>query len=60
LEWNKELCFSIEPYVRKNLAKLSSEMICQYLHNTLLPVMIKEETGIKKGSNGYMEALKET
>ena len=35
-------------------------MLCQYLHNTLLPVMIKEETGIEKGSDSYTEALKET
>jgi hypothetical protein len=60
LERNKELCISIKTYVRENLAELSSEMLCQYLHNTLLPVMIKEETGIEKGSNSYTEALKET
>ncbi len=52
--------FSIKTYVRKNLAELSSEMLCQYLHNTLLPVMIKEEMGIEKGSDGYMEALRNT
>jgi hypothetical protein len=58
LERNKKLCISIKIYVRENLAVLSSEMLCQHLHNTLLPVMIKEETGIEKGSDGYKKALK--
>jgi hypothetical protein len=59
LERNKELCISIKTYVRENLAEPSSEMLCHYLHNTLLAIMIKEETGIEKGGDGYIDMLKE-
>jgi hypothetical protein len=36
LERNKEMCIAIKTYTRENLAKVSSEMLCQYLHDTFL------------------------
>jgi hypothetical protein len=42
LERNEELCIKIKKYVSEHLAELSSEMLRKYLHNTVLPMLVKE------------------
>ena len=46
---NKELCRKIKKYVRKHLAELSSEMLCEYLNNT---------NRVENDSEGYVDQLK--
>ncbi len=58
LERNKELCMKIKEYVCKHLAELSSELLCEYLHNTVLPMLMKEENGVEKDSEGYVDQVK--
>ena len=58
LERNKELCIKIKEYVCEHLAELSSEMLCEYLHNTVLPMLMKEENGVEKYSEGYVDQVK--
>ncbi len=41
LDENKDICNSIQQYARKNLNKLSLEFMSEYLHDVILPKMIK-------------------
>ncbi len=34
--------------IREHLAELSSEMLYEYLHNRVLPMLVKEENGVEK------------
>jgi hypothetical protein len=47
LERNKEICISLKTYIHEQLAELSTEMVCEYLHNTGLPMLVKEEVGLE-------------
>jgi hypothetical protein len=58
LERNKELCIKIKEYVREHLAELNSEMLCEYLHNTVLQMHVKEDNGVEKDSEGYVDQVK--
>jgi hypothetical protein len=58
LERNGGLCLKIKEYARKHLAELSSEMLCEYLHNTVLPMLVKEDNGVEKDSEGYVDQVK--
>jgi hypothetical protein len=42
IEENKDICSSIQQYAWENLNKLSIEFMSEYLHDALLPKMIKE------------------
>jgi hypothetical protein len=48
---NKEICTSLQQYARENLSELSVELICEYLHETVIPKMVKDTTGIEKKVN---------
>jgi hypothetical protein len=58
LKRNKDICIKIKEYVCEHLGKLSSEMLCEYLHNTVLPMLVEEENGVKKDSEGYVDQVK--
>jgi hypothetical protein len=58
LERNKEICISLKTYIREHLADLSSEMVCDYLHNTVLPMLVKEDIGLEQESDGYVDAVR--
>jgi hypothetical protein len=52
LERNKELCIRIQIFCKENLAELGCEMLCEYLHNTVLLKLVSEETQIQKDCEG--------
>jgi hypothetical protein len=58
LERNKVLYIKIKEYVCEYLAELSLEMLCEYLHNTVLPMLTKEENRLEKDSEGYVDQMK--
>jgi hypothetical protein len=58
LERNPELVLKIKEYIREHLSELSSEMLCEHLHNNVLPVLVKEETGVEKDSETYVDQVK--
>jgi hypothetical protein len=41
---------AMQQYAREHLSELSVELICKYLDETVLPKIVKERTGIEKGS----------
>jgi hypothetical protein len=45
LERNQKLCIKIKEYVHEHLAELSSDMLCEYMHNVITPILMKDETG---------------
>ena len=58
LQENKDMCIKIEEYARENLRELSCEMMCEYIHETILPQMVKERTPVEKDSEEYDNELK--
>jgi hypothetical protein len=60
LERNQELCIQIKEYVCEHLAELSSEMLCEYMHNVVMPILVKDETGVEKENVGCTDHLKPT
>jgi len=48
---NKEICTSLQQYAREHLSELSVELICEYLHGTVIPKMVKETSGVEKSVN---------
>ena len=61
LEQNKEVCTSLQQYAREHLSELSVELICEYLHDTVIPKMVKDASGVEKSVNEelYPEKAKE-
>jgi hypothetical protein len=61
LEQNKEVCTSLQQYAREHLSELSVELICEYLHDTVIPKMMKVASGVEKSGNEelYIEKAKE-
>ena len=55
LDENKDICNSIQQYARENLNKLSIEFMSEYLHDVILPKMIKEEYGLEPTDETYEE-----
>jgi hypothetical protein len=43
LEMNTEICISLKTSIHEQLAELSSKIACEQLHNTVLPMLVKEE-----------------
>ncbi len=43
LDESKDICSSIQQYAQENLNKLSIEFMSEYLHDAIIPKMIKEE-----------------
>ena len=60
LERNQELCIKIKEYVHEHLSELSSEMLCEYMHTVVMPILVKDETGVEKENVGYTDYLKVT
>ncbi len=48
LEQNKEVCTLLQQYARENLSELSVELICEYLHDTVIPKMVKDTSGVER------------
>ena len=48
LEQNKEVCTSLQQYAREKLGELSVELICEYLHGTVIPKMVKDASGVER------------
>jgi len=51
LEQNKEVCTSLQQYAREHLSELSVELICEYLHDMVIPKMVKDASGVEKSVN---------
>jgi hypothetical protein len=59
LDQNKDICLSIQQYARENLHKLSIEFLSEYLHDVILPKMVKESYALEPNSEGYEQSLLE-
>ncbi len=61
LEQNKEVCTSLQQYARENLSQLSVEQICEYLHDKVIPKMVKDASRVETSVNEelYTEKAKE-
>ncbi len=59
LDKNKDICSSIQQYARENLNKLSIKFMSEYLHDVILPKMIKEEYGLEPMDETYEEKTME-
>jgi hypothetical protein len=55
LDENKDICNCIQQYPQENLNKLSIEFMSEYLHDVILPKMIKEEYGLEPMDETYEE-----
>ena len=51
LELNPDVCSALKTYACANLNKLSIEMMVEYLHNTIIPEMVKKEIQERTGNN---------
>ena len=61
LEQNPHIVRKIKKYCTLNLAELSVEYVMDYVHNTLLPNLLKEETNQTRqemGEESYQEKLR--
>jgi hypothetical protein len=58
LKRNQELCIKIKEYVCEHLSELSSEILFEYMHNVVMPILVKEETRMDKENVGYTDHLK--
>jgi len=58
LQQNKDIATSIREYGRQNLHELSTELMAEYIHSTVVPKMIHEAHGVKIGDDTYDEHLK--
>jgi hypothetical protein len=52
------LCIKIKEHVCEHLSELSSEILCEYMHNVVMPILVKDERGLEKGNVGYTDHLK--
>ena len=59
LDQNKDKCTKIQQYACKNLHKLSSKLISEYIHDTILPELIYEDFSITPNDESYDERLKQ-
>ena len=57
LDENKDICTSIQQYARENLNKLSIEFMSEYIHDVILPKMIKEEYRLEPTDESYEEKV---
>ena len=42
LEQNKDACIKIQQYAHEHLHELSIELVCEYIHDVIVPAMVKE------------------
>ena len=52
LQQNKDICQSIQQYGHEHLHELSMELMCEYLHDMILPKLVKEQAGVVRGDDG--------
>jgi hypothetical protein len=57
LDENKDICVSIQQYAPENLNRLSIEFMSEYLHDVILPKMIKEEYRLEPSNESYEEKV---
>ncbi len=57
LDENKDICTSIQQYACENLNKLSIEFMSEYIHDVILPKMIKEEYRLEPTNESYEEKV---
>jgi len=50
LQQNTDVCTKIVQYAKENLSQLSVEFLLEYLHDVVLPQMVKERHGIDKNN----------
>jgi len=48
---------SIQQYCQENLSELSVKFVSEYIHDVLLPKLIREESGDQSNENNYEQAL---
>ncbi len=46
LQANPDVCAAMQQYGKENLRELSIEMMVEYVHSTIIPIMIAEENKV--------------
>jgi hypothetical protein len=59
LQENRDVSLKIQAYTRENLLELSVELIMEYLHNTIIPNLVKQSTGVGPEEEAYVSIKKE-
>jgi hypothetical protein len=59
LQENKDVSLKIQAYARENLHELSIELMMEYLHNTIIPNLVKQSTGVGPEEEAYVSKEKE-
>ena len=59
LQENKDVSLKIQAYARENLHELSVELMMEYLHNTIIPNLVKQSTGVGPEEEAYVSKKKE-
>ncbi len=59
LQENKEVSLKIKAYTRENLHKLSVKLMMEYFHNTIMPNLVKQSTGVGPEEEAYVSKRKE-
>jgi len=58
LQQNQDVIVAIKQYLREHLHELSVELLCEYIHETVLPKMIRESTGAVPTNEVYINDVK--
>jgi hypothetical protein len=58
LQQNQDVIVAIKQYLREHLHELSVELLCEYIHETVLPKMIRESTGAVPTNEVYVNDVK--
>ena len=58
LQQNQDVTVAIKQYLREHLHELSVELLCEYIHYTMLPMMIRESTGAVPTDAQYINDVK--
>ncbi len=59
LHKNKDVSLKIQAYTRKNLHELSVKLMMEYLHNTIIPNLVKQSTGVGPKEEAYVRKKRE-
>ncbi len=59
LQENKDVSLKIQAYARENVRELSVKLMMEYLHNTIIPNLVKQSTGVGPEEEAYVSKKKE-
>ena len=55
----KDVSLKMQAYARENLHELSVELMMEHLHNTIIPNLVKQSTGVGSEEEAYVSKKKE-